>query len=54
MSQLTDITAVVSAVPKLSDEVAGQLLLDIFAALNWDVDGVQTVDDAIIFMSLHG
>ena len=52
MSQLADIEAVVLNTP-LTSEQQGQLFVDILSALDWEVDGVSTWQDALVYFSMR-
>ena len=49
MSQLADLEMVVSQQP-MKEEDRARLFFDIIEAFNWDVDGVKTVEDAILYL----
>ena len=49
MSQLADLKEVVNCTP-LSPLEQGKLLLAILGALEWEVDGVETAEDAQVFL----
>jgi hypothetical protein len=50
MSQLADLEDVVVCTNLTADEKA-KLFLDLLSALDWEVDGVQTVEDAKIHLN---
>jgi hypothetical protein len=50
MSQLADLTEVVKSAP-LDERRRAILFLNILEALNWEIDGVETIDDAIVYLS---
>lgn len=52
MSQLADLEAVVLNTP-LTSEQQGQLFVDILSALDWEVDGVETWEDALAYFSMR-
>lgn len=49
MSQLADIEQVVSSQP-MEEKERASLFLDLLQALNWEIDGVNTVEDAILYL----
>lgn len=49
MSQLADLEQVVSCQP-MDEKERATLFLDLLQALNWEVDGVNTVEDAILYL----
>ena len=51
MSQLADLTRVVQDTP-LDVKEQAELFLNILGALQWEVDGVETVEDAIVYLQL--
>lgn len=50
MSQLADIEHIVVKHTDTDNE-AGSLFLDIIEALHWDVEGIQTVQDAVDYLN---
>lgn len=53
MSQLADLEAVVLDTP-LTTEQQAKLFVDILDALEWEVDGVSTPQDAIVYFGMRG
>ncbi len=49
MSQLADIEKVVSGQP-MSEFDRALLFLEILEVLGWDIDGVTSVDDAVLYL----
>jgi len=52
MSQLADIEEVVLNTP-LTSEQQGQLFVDILSALHWEIDGVETWQDALVYFGMR-
>ncbi len=53
MSQLADIEAVVLETP-LTTEQQGKLFFDLLQALNWEIDGVYSPEDAVAYFTMRG
>jgi hypothetical protein len=52
VSQLADIEEVVLNTP-LTSEQQGQLFVEILSALDWEIDGVETWEDALAYFSMR-
>lgn len=53
MSQLADIEDVVRSTP-LTTEEQGKLFFELLGALNWEVDGVYSPEDAKVYLQSGG
>jgi hypothetical protein len=52
VSQLADLEAVVLDTP-LTSEQQGQLFVDLLSALDWDIEGVATWQDALAYFAMR-